>query len=184
MHATARPHGSLFVAGALATAMFAACSEPPSAPATDVATAPAEPAPAAAASPSLETIGGDGSAIELKPLTEQDLAGKLPQELGCSFTMGDVHALLIAKGNVNKAERSFAVINNGGVAEDLQSTTTGGYDGMVEGVTFGGKGMTVEIAKGAEQVTGNETVQHAATLTAKRADGAERAYPGVWTCGP
>ena len=176
--------GPIVPAAAFALLMLAACGEPPAppqepepAPAAETSPPPAGPAPGG-------TMGGDGPQIELIALTERDLAGKLPQELACSFSYDDSGAILIAKGNVDKTERSQAVISNGGVVEDLQSTTTGGYDGMVEGVTFGGKGMTIAIAKLDRQETGNEQVAHTATLTARRADGAERVYPGTWTCGP
>jgi hypothetical protein len=182
MAAPARPYGSVCIASAFALTLFAACSEPP--PAEQATTDPVEAAPAPSLSRAQQTTPGDGAFVELKPLTEQDLAGKLPQELGCSFIFGEVHAILVAKGNVDKAARSYAVVSNDGVAEELQSTTTGGYDGMVEGVTFGGKSLTVEIAKLDRQATGTEQVAHTAQLTARRADGAERVYPGLWTCGP
>lgn len=172
---------SLISACALAFTGLAACSEQAEAPASDVASTATEANTAPAPTPPAETGGAE---IDLKPLTEADLAGKLTGELGCSFIFGEVHAILVAMGNVKPEERSSAIISNGGVAEQLQSTTTGGYDGMVEGVTFGGRGMTVKIAKLEEKPTGTEQVAYTATLTAQRADGAERVYPGVWTCGP
>ena len=148
-------------------------------PATTVAT-PEAPATAAASSP---TIGGDGSALELRTLTGAvlpDLGG----ELGCSFS-ADGATLLIASGIVDRTTRSNAAIRRGGEVEQLVATGPGGYDGMVEGATtFGTSGMTIEIATQTRNETGTEEVAYNATLRAMRADGAERTYNGTWTCGP
>ena len=47
-------------------------------------------APSPTPEPSEATVGGDGSAIDLQPLTAQDLAAEtLAGELACSFSDGD-----------------------------------------------------------------------------------------------
>lgn len=156
---------------ALAAAL-AACSQPDVAPSD----APAVEAPAS------ETIGGDGSALELQTLSGVTLP-ELSGELGCAFTAND-DVLLLAKGNVDRAARSEALIRRGDTVEQLMATDEGGYDGMVEGARFGTRGLVIEVATQQRNETRNEQVAYNATLRAMRADGAERTYQGDWTCGP
>jgi hypothetical protein len=125
--------------------------------------APPQPAPE-------DTVAGDGSPFDLEPLAFTETSG-LAGELGCSFAVGD-DLLLIAMGFVASADRSEAMVKRAGATEELVATSPGGYDAMVEGATQ------------RPNETGNEQVAYNATLTAMRADGAERTYSGVWTCGP
>ncbi|WP_206185462.1 hypothetical protein [Sphingosinicella sp. CPCC 101087] len=61
----------------------------------------------------------------------------------------------------------------------------GGYNGMVRGATFAGRGKTIRIAlTGDGPVGAGESPPHPATLTYERADGASRTIDGLWTCGP
>jgi hypothetical protein len=137
--------------------------------------APPQPAPE-------DTVAGDGSPFDLEPLAFTETSG-LAGELGCSFAVGD-DLLLIAMGFVASADRSEAMVKRAGATEELVATSPGGYDAMVEGAAFGARGLVVEIATQRPNETGNEQVAYNATLTAMRADGAERTYSGVWTCGP
>lgn len=137
-----------------------------------------------AAEPAIgETQGGDGSEIALVPLQPDD-AADLPGELACGFRLADARqSLMIARADVGDEARGVAVIRNGGYAERLMARTAGGFGAMERGISFGGRGMTVTIDRG-ERVSGGESPAYAATLLAQRADGAERRYQGLWTCGP
>ena len=130
-----------------------------------------------------ETEGGDGSEIALAPLQRDD-AAELPGELACSFRLADARqSLMIARADVGDDARGVAVIRNGGYAERLMARSAGGFGAMERGIAFGGRGMTVTIDRG-ERRSGGESPAYAATLLAQRADGAERRYQGLWTCGP
>lgn len=137
-----------------------------------------------AAEPSIgETQGGDGSQIALAPLQPED-AADLPGELACGFRIADARqSLMIARADVGDDARGVAVIRNGGYAERLMARSAGGFGAMERGASFGGRGMTVTIDRG-ERVSGGESPAYSATLLAQRADGAERRYQGLWTCGP
>lgn len=130
-----------------------------------------------------ETEGGDGSEIALTPLQPDD-AADLPGELACGFRLADARqSLMIARADVGDDARGVAVIRNGGYAERLMARSNGGFGAMERGIAFGGRGMTVTIDRG-ERRSGGESPAYAATLLAQRADGAERRYQGLWTCGP
>lgn len=130
-----------------------------------------------------ETIGGDGSEINLETLRMGDLDG-LGGELGCSFAATvRADALLVAKGVVQGDEPNYGRIRNNGYMEHIASQERG-YDSMVEGAKFSGKGLTLTITTRDEIETGNESNQLNASLLVQRADGAERTIEGVWTCGP
>ena len=130
-----------------------------------------------------ETEGGDGSEIALTPLQPDD-ADDLPGELACGFRLADARqSLMIARADVGDDARGVAVIRNGGYAERLMARSGGGFGAMERGIAFGGRGMTVTIDRG-ERRSGGESPSYAATLLAQRADGAERRYQGLWTCGP
>ncbi|MDF7774441.1 hypothetical protein P1X14_04215 [Sphingomonas sp. AOB5] len=134
---------------------------------------------------SSETEGGDGSAIVLSTLTAVDIEGaKLDGELACSFaTSTGVSPLLLAKGNAGTKDPSFGVVKVGDYVEAVSAP--GGFNAMVRGATFAGKGKTVRIAPtGAKVVGGGESPAVPATLTYDRADGAKRVIEGFWTCGP
>ncbi len=128
------------------------------------------------------TIGGDGSPVELSPLTQEDVQGAaLPGELGCSFASQD-EALLLAKGNVASDEPSRGVVKVGSYVEAVAAP--GGFDAMLPGVTFSGAGKTVRIEVTGPAIGGGESPPRPATLTYDRADGAKRSYVGQWQCGP
>jgi hypothetical protein len=130
-----------------------------------------------------ETTGGDGSQIVLVPLGADDTQG-LEGELGCSFAEQGGPALLIGRANAGKSARAAAVVRNGGVVERLASMATGGFGAMEKGATFGGKALTVRVVAEAPLTTGNESSATSAQVIVQRADGAERRYQGLWTCGP
>lgn len=158
----------LMFCGALALAL-AACGQGAPPP-------PAEPAPPPQAQTSATGVA------PLTALTEADFATPLNGELGCSFTSGE-DVLMVAKGNVDRAARSEALVKANGIVTRLNATAVGGYDGMVEGASFAADALTIEVSAGARGETGNEQVTYNATLTAR--SGAEvRAYDGNWTCGP
>lgn len=187
-------------------ALMTACSDAPVAPdngATDVVdvaptpvanevgdTIPSMPSPPtsettgnASAAAEGETVGGDGSKIALAPLQPDDATG-LPGELACSFRLADVRQpMLIGRADVDDEARGVAVIRNGDYVERLVARSAGGFGAMERGIAFGGRGMTVTIDRG-ERVSGGESPSYDATLLAQRADGAERRYRGLWTCGP
>lgn len=152
---------------AAAVAMVSACGQT-AAPAADRAASPAP------------DVFADR--LALAALTAEDVSGRLSGELGCSFSAAQ-EPLMIAMGNVDPTARSEALVKRDGAVAQLPAVAVGGYDGMVEGASFEGGGLLVEVRTIARRETGNEQVAYAATLTA-RADGAERSYEGVWTCGP
>ncbi|HRO03323.1 MAG TPA: hypothetical protein PLS69_06935 [Terricaulis sp.] len=126
--------------------------------------------------------GPGAPALALQALSGADIEGRLGGELGCSFTAnGDV--LLVAMGDVNPGAYSEALIRREGEVLLLPALSAGGYDAMVETAAFATGAMSAAVQTGARNQTGDEQVEHSATLTV-RADGAERAYDGVWTCGP
>lgn len=129
------------------------------------------------------TIGGDGSQIALSGLTSADIDGaKLPGELACSFADPSAAVLLLAKGDAASAEASHGVVKVGTYVEDVSASR--GFDGMIKGAVFSGKGKDVRIAVTGPAQGGGESPPHAATLTYDRADGGRRVFPGLWTCGP
>ncbi len=142
-----------------------------------------EPADNASAPAIVQTKGGDGSEIALTSLQGEDARG-LTGELACSFRLADVREpMLIGRAGVGDDARGAAVIRNGGYVEQLVAREPGGFGAMERGLTFGGRGMTVTIDRG-NRVSGGEAPSYDATLLAQRADGAERLYSGLWTCGP
>ena len=129
------------------------------------------------------TIGGDGSQIVLSPLSPAEIdKAKLQGELACSFTSSSSEMLLIAKGNIGSNDPAFGVVKVGDYVEQVVSP--GGYDGMIGGATFGGKGKTIRVAMTGPAMGGGESPPRPATLTYDRADGAQRSFAGQWTCGP
>lgn len=130
------------------------------------------------------TVGGDGSAIELLPLTEADIEGAtLEGELACSFALDSGGGpLLLAKGNVASDDPSRGVVNVGGYVEPVAAP--GGFDAMLRGTRFAGTGKVVLVELTGPAVGGGESPPNPSTLTYQRADGAERAFSGQWQCGP
>jgi hypothetical protein len=159
--------------------------QPAAAPAPSAAAATPTSEPTPEASPvANETIGGDGSQIRLLPLEAGD-AEEIEGELACSFSAdGARAAILIGRADVGKDARAFAAVRNAGVLETLAGTATGGFGAMEKGASFAGKGLTVRITRQARLQTGDESSAHRAVLLAQRADGAERRFQGIWTCGP
>lgn len=182
-----RPATLLRAALAAGLVALAACS-----PQADTKPAePAAPAPIAPGVPpetpkpqAVATVGGDGSAIRLSPLTTADLqAAPLKGELQCSFATPAVSPLLVAAGFVASKEPAQGVVKVGDSVEPV--TTPGGFDAMLKGAVFTGQGKTVTIAlTGAAPVGGGESPGYPATLTYDRADGARLTLTGLWTCGP
>lgn len=147
------------------------------------AVAPAVPAPVAAAPAEGGTVGGDGSQIQLSPLTRADFeANDLKGELGCGFNSGGTDLLLRAVGFVASKEPAQGMVKVGTYVERIAAP--GGYDAMVNGAAFSGQGKTVTIAITGPATGGGESPPYPATLTYDRADGAKRVFPGTWTCGP
>lgn len=164
---------------------LAACSPEPGEVAGPPASAPEAPAtpPPAPPEPEGQTVGGDGSAIDLQTLTSQDLAAEtLTGELACSFSGGDDQLLLVARGNVASDDPAFGVVKVSGYVERVAAP--GGLDAMLDGASFAGRGKTVVIEVTGPAEGGGESPPRPATLTYQRADGASRVFQGLWTCGP
>ncbi|NML05303.1 hypothetical protein [Sphingomonas sp. G-3-2-10] len=194
------PHRTSLRSGAaalLAGSVLAACSSPESNTSNTVERdisitevtirneAAVTPAPEVAGNASGATIGGDGSEIVLNPLTAADVEGaKLEGELACSFaTSASTAPLLLGKANVGPNETAWSVVK---VSDDVEPLSAGGgFNAMVRGVTFSGKGKTIRIAPTGEKAAeSGESPPVPATLTYDRADGARRVIEGLWTCGP
>lgn len=197
--------GPLLAASAVASLGLAAGCKSETAPPDSPPSASASPTEAASPSPGATptdtangvpegepidsgTIGGDGSELRLSALTGPDMAGaNLAGELACSFTRtGDDAPILLAKGNVGSADRALAIIGFAGGTERLVAAEAGGFDAIIEGGRFGGKGLTVDVRRGKAPMPGasGESPPYPAALRAMRADGAERSLNGTWTCGP
>lgn len=130
-----------------------------------------------------ETRGGDGSAITLGALTADDVRqAALGGELGCGFGTAEGAQLLIAMGIVASAEPARGIVKVGDHVEPVGAP--GGFDAMLDGATFTGRGMTIRIATTGPARGGGESPPRPATLTYDRADGAQRSFAGDWTCGP
>lgn len=179
----ARRSRALLLATAVAV-LLASCSDAD--PGTDATTPAAQPqaspeAPEEASAGA--TVGGDGSAIELSPLTAEDIeAAALSGELACSFSMDGAASLLVARGNVDSDEPSRGVVKVGSYVEPVSAL--GGFDAMLEGARFSGAGKTVSIALTGPATGGGESPARPATLAYDRADGARREFAGQWQCGP
>lgn len=177
----------LMLIGVLA---LSACSQPEptkppesAAPVAPPASIAAEPPVAAVPQAPSDTIGGDGSQIQLSALTAADLdANRLEGELACSFSTPAFSPLVIARGDVASKDAAFGLIKVGDYVERMAAP--GGYDAMLNGAVFSGQGKTVTIAVTGPATEGGESPPRPATLTYDRADGAKRAFPGLWTCGP
>lgn len=143
---------------------------------------PVEPAPLSA-NVLGSRIGGDGSAIELLPLSDADIEGAMLEgELACAFSIDGGGTLLLAKGNVASNDPSRGVVNVAGYVEPVAAP--GGFDVMLRGTRFSGAGKVVLVELTGPAIGGGESPPHPATLTYQRADGAERTFAGRWECGP
>ncbi len=168
-------------AAIFAAVALVACSEPaPGAPPQAPIVEGPEPRPMGPGA----TVGGDGSDIVLNGLNLADIEARdLPGELACSFMAGpDEDVILLARGDVASSQPAVGVVKVGDYVERLAAP--GGFDGMIQGATFAGRGKTVEVDVTGQPVGGGESPPRPATLTYQRADGASRAFPGQWTCGP
>ncbi|MFN3526990.1 MAG: hypothetical protein ACK4YU_12930 [Paracoccus sp. (in: a-proteobacteria)] len=129
------------------------------------------------------TVGGDGSAIRLSALSAGDIqTARLQGELVCAFAEQG-RTLLYASGDVASTERATGIVKIGDYVEPISAP--GGFDGILRGAIFAGRGTTVSVARTSDQpIGGGESPAHPATLTFQRADGASRVFTGNWTCGP
>ncbi|HST44824.1 MAG TPA: hypothetical protein VLK29_06335 [Luteimonas sp.] len=145
--------------------------------------APVETSPESAPGTPSDTIGGDGSPIQLDALTAADVSGAaLSGELACSFTGGDGAPLLQAMGIVASREPAQGVVKVAGHVEPVR--TPGGFDAMTRDPVFTGQGKTIRIVQTGTALGGGESPARPATLTYQRADGASRTFAGRWQCGP
>jgi len=144
--------------------------------------------PAGTAETAPATTGGDGSPLALSPLTATDLSGvELAGELACSFSRSaGAEPLLLARGNAADAGgRATFAVKIGDYVEQGMMLADGGFDAMLEGGRFGTKGLVLAVRNvGPANGAGSESPSRPAELVAQRADGAERIFPGAWTCGP
>ncbi|HEY4530413.1 MAG TPA: hypothetical protein VIG97_08840, partial [Luteimonas sp.] len=132
-----------------------------------------------------DTRGGDGSAIELAPLSAAEVeAAALEGELGCSFSSGEAGQapLLIAMGDVASSGPARGVVKVGDEVERVAAP--GGFDAMLRGTRFAGAGKTLDITLTGAASGGGESPARPASLAYLRADGAERTWTGWWQCGP
>ncbi|MGJ4728312.1 hypothetical protein [Luteimonas sp. SDU101] len=128
------------------------------------------------------TAGGDGSAIQLDPLADRDLAqAGLTGELSCVF-LHESGALLHAAGNVASDDPALGAVKVAGVVEHVRAP--GGFDGILDGPDFTGRGLTIRIHVTGPAIGGGESPPRPANLTYLRADGASRNFDGHWQCGP
>lgn len=128
------------------------------------------------------TVGGDGSPIRLLPLTRPDLdANPLSGELACAFIDGG-DTLLLAHGDVASDEPARGLVRVGDYVEPV--ATPGGFDAMLRGARFDGRGTVVVITPDGPAVGRGESPPVPATLTFHRADGARLEVSGQWQCGP
>jgi hypothetical protein len=144
----------------------------------------AEPAVPAIKPTDVPTHGGDGSPIELAALTETDVGGaKLKGELACSFAADEAaQPILIANGDVASSDPSRGIVKVGDTIEAVSAN--GGFDAMAKGTKFFSKGLQLRVALVGPAPGGGESPPRPATLTADRADGAQRVFAGLWRCGP
>lgn len=142
-----------------------------------------KPAQPAATIPESPTVGGDGSAITLTPLSSKEIeTADLPGELGCGFSDASGKPLVIAMGDAASKGPASGIVKVGDYVEQIAAP--GGFDAMVKGVTFTGAGKTVIIELAGSPIDNSESPPIPAKLTYQRADGAERTFTGTWTCGP
>ena len=128
-----------------------------------------------------------GAAPTLQPITMEEIRGKLPPELGCSFApTSGAPALLIGSGFVRGEEPSKAAVKLNGRVEVLTADAPG-YEGLTAGPKFSnGSGLSVAVERGVEPLGGGfENQSWQANLVLDVSDGRKRTYlDGVWTCGP
>ena len=130
-----------------------------------------------------ETVGGDGSEIQIEELTQEDIEGaELSGELVCNFLGEGALPLLYATGVVASDEPAQGVVKVSGYVERIAAP--GGFEGISNDPTFTGQGKIIAIAMTGPAVGEGESPARPATLTYERADGASRTFEGLWQCGP
>jgi hypothetical protein len=140
------------------------------------------PATAPPPAPAGQTVGGDGSEIQLSELTAADMqANPIDGELACGFS-ADGKQLVLAQGFVGSKDAAQGLVKVASYVERIAAP--GGFDGMIKGATFTGQGKTIVIKITGPATGGGESPASPATLTYQRADGASRVFVGTWTCGP
>lgn len=184
---------SLFLPATALSLALAACSQPADTDKTSTASHDGEVAadgkaanvpPPAIKPTNVPTRGGDGSPIELAALTEADVGGaKLKGELACSFADEEgAQPILLAQGDVASQEPSRGIVKVGDTVEPISAN--GGFDAMAKGTKFFAEGLELRVALVGPAAGGGESPPRPATLTADRADGAQRVFAGLWQCGP
>ncbi|MET0376811.1 MAG: hypothetical protein ABW128_21475 [Rhizorhabdus sp.] len=133
--------------------------------------------------PAGPTVGGDGSQIIMSQLSAADLNSvELSGELACSFSAHEGAPLLLAKGNAMSDAWAQGLIKIGSTVERVNAP--GGYDAMLSGASFAGRGVTIRIDLTGDAIGSAESPPRPAKLTFDRADGARRVFTGQWVCGP
>ncbi|HEY0596028.1 hypothetical protein [Sphingopyxis sp.] len=181
---------TLFLSATTIALALSACSSQPAeekasaGPGGAAEVVTADTAPPAIKPVDIPTRGGDGSPIELTALSEADVGGaRLDGELGCSFAASAAaQPLLLAKGNVASQDPARGIVKVGDTIETVSAN--GGFDAMAKGTKFFGKGLQLRVALTGPAQGGGESPPRPATLTADRADGAQRVFAGLWQCGP
>jgi hypothetical protein len=125
------------------------------------------------------TLGGDGSEIVLNKLTRQEITmAGLSGDKACGFfAMGQGEPLLIVKGSADSVR---GLVKVAGSIE--QVSAPGGFDAVAKGTRFAGKGKTLTVSVNGPPRKDVESARPA-TMTYDRADGAQRAFKGLWVCG-
>lgn len=162
----------------------AAASAPAAPRAADPEAGPGAQSPTPMPTPT-PTPAAEGSSIALQPVGGEQLqAASVPGELGCNFDALDGATLLVARADVRPDGPVSGLVNNAGNLATLRSGQAGGFNDLIDGITLSGGGVTLELQRGEQRPTGNESSRHAAVLLVRHGDGAELGYEGTWTCGP
>lgn len=140
----------------------------------------------AEAVPGGETVGGDGSEINLTPLGYAQIEpANLQGELGCSFSREtDTNPILVARADVVPEGLVTGVVAVNAYPERIAQANAGGFDDLADGIELSSRAMTLQLDVLGEDRSDSEQSVRPATLTVMRMDGAERIYEGMWTCGP
>lgn len=118
------------------------------------------------------------ASARLAPLTETDITeAKLPGELVCTFSAKG-HAYLYVAGDVASRGDAQGVVK---LADSVVAVQTpGGFDGMLQGATFKGDQLAIEIKLTGAALGGGESPHHAATATYLLKDNPSRPLEGRW----
>jgi hypothetical protein len=119
----------------------------------------------------------------LRPLTTEMLQdADLEGEIGCSFTDNEADVLVVAFGNVATDDPADAIVMVRDRPKRLSAP--GGFDAMLEGTTFAGEALELEVEIVGETIGGGESPPFRARLTVRPADVRSQVHEGFWTCGP